>query len=291
MTGAEKALDHPVLEQLAINVRHALLMFNLTEDQAWFQNPAGRPALETVGGALFFLGVLTALYLATRRDWRIGMLLVIVPVMLSSSFMALAFPNENPSWSRAAGALPAVMVLVALPLTVLGAWWQGAARWAGVLVYAVVLAATFVPMARNTTQRYFVEYRDGYNGASHNTSEGAAVARAYVQMGVPLSHVYLVGWDNGWDYRALGILLGDPSWNGLLWNPGGKDHVSLARDHLADPGPKLYLVAGPETEATANVKALRAIFPTAVATRHAAAIPGKDFWSVYVPGKSAETGP
>jgi hypothetical protein len=290
MTGAEKALEHPVLQQLVINVRNALLMFNLTADQAWFQNPPGRPALETMGGALLILGLVTAVYLTVRRDWRVGMLLLIIPLMLVSSILALAFPNENPSWSRAAGALPAVMVLAVLPLTVLGELWQSASRRLGVLVYGVALVAVFVPMARNTTERYFVEYRNAYNAASHNTSEGAAVARTYVQMGVPMDHVYLVGWDNGWDYRALGILMGDLHWNGLLWDPSGKDHVALAREQMGDPQPKLYLVAGPETEASANVAQLKSDYPNAVATRHAATIPGKDFWSVYVPGDSMGTG-
>ncbi len=289
MLGTEQATPLPVLQQLMVNVRNGLSMFNLTSDAAWFQAAPYKPALDVVGGALLVVALVTVLARVARRDWRTGMLLVIVPLMLLSSILSLSFPDENPSFSRAAGALPAVAVLVALPLPVLGDLWRAAvgAAW-GALAYIALLSSLFIGMFRGSTQRYFVGYANAYDTATQNTSEGAAVARAFVAAGVAVDHVYLVGWSNGWDYRAVGILLGDPHWQGLLWGQlsSGDDAVELAQEHVSDSAPKLYLVGGPMADR--NVRFLRELYPAAVATQHASRLPGKEFWSVYVPARPAE---
>jgi hypothetical protein len=287
-TGAEVALGRSPWVQLAINWRQALLMFNLTSDRAWFESPPGRPALETVTAALFVLGAVTALHYLTRRRWREPLLLVAVPTMLVASVLALAFPDEVPHLSRAAGALPAAVVLCALPLTVLGSRWRAALGQAGSLVLLVVVCGLFAWSAHNTVHRYFVEYRDSYNHSTHPTNEGAAIARGFLGLGGDLDHVFIVGWPHGWDYRALGAQLGDLRWNGLLWGsgPDGADSVELAAAYVDDPAPQLYFVGGEQARAT--VGRLRELFPQALATEHESAPTGKSFWTVFVPGRSEE---
>lgn len=289
MLGTEKATELPILEQLIVNIRQGLLMFNYSSDAAWFQAAPYKPALEVVGGALFVLAVVTVLVRVARRDWQTGALLLIVPLMLLSSILALSFPDENPSFSRAAGALPAVAVLVALPLPLLGDLWRAAvgAAW-GAVAYLMLLFVLVVGMFRGATSRYFMDYASAYDAATQNTSEGAAVARSYLAAGVDLDHVYLVGWSNGWDYRAVGTLLGNPRWQGLLWGglSSGEDAVEAAEPHAADPAAKLYLVGGAVAEK--NVEYLKKLYPAAQATKHASRLPGKEFWSVYVPARPAE---
>jgi hypothetical protein len=113
------------------------------------------------------------------------------------------------------------------------------------------------------------------------------VAAAYRGLGVDLEHTYLVGWSNGWDYRALGTLLGNPKWNGLLWgiDGSGADAVTMARAHVDDPAAKLYLTGGDKGESDA--KYLQDLFPSAIVARHASRVPGKDFWTVFVPAGPA----
>lgn len=283
VSGAEVALAQPPLQQLLSNYQTALLMFNVTSDAAWFHSPAGRPALETVGGALLVLGALTALARLLRGDWKSGVLLVAVPVMLLSSAMALAFPVEVPHLTRASGALPAVAVLVALPLPHIGRRWAETLGRVGTLVYLALLAILFLSMARNTDVRVFQEYRTGYDNASHPTREGAEVARAFLTLGGDLEHVYLVSWPHGWDYRALALMLGDADWRNVLegTRPDMSDAVEGAGLHVEDPSAKLYFVGGPNADA--NIQHLRRIHPDAVVTMHPSRMPGKDFWSVYVP--------
>ena len=57
--------------------------------------------------------------------------------------------------------------------------------------------------------------------------------------------------------------------------------------HVADPAAKLYFVGGPR--AHSDIEYLRVLYPAAVVTPHASRMPGKDFWSVYVPPESAAT--
>ena len=278
-------------EQLWPNIKNALLLFNLSNDGAWFQSPPGRPAFETVGAALLILGLATALLRLWQRDWRLGAMLAVLPLTLATSILALAFPRENPSLSRASAALPVAVALAALPLSILvpalGRGFGRRGRWAALLGSCLLLAW----MASGTTKRYFVEYRQGYDNSTHNTREGAEVARAFLTLGGDLEHLYYVGWPNGWDYRAVGFLLGAPTWNGLLQGSAGdwSDAAEPARFHVGDPARKLYLVGGPHAEAQRVY--LRELFPDAIETFHRSAVPGKDFWSLYVPGDAAGADP
>jgi len=292
ITDAEIPLENPALTQFFINLKNGLLMFNLTSDSAWFQSPANRPALETVGGALVALGLGVMLYRAWRRDWRLGTVVAIIPVMLLSSILSLAFPRENPSLSRASAALPMVMVLAALPLPALGARWRAAWGAAGAVAYGGLLAGLFWWMAGNTTARYFAEYRDSYDNSTHNTSEGADVVRSFVTLGGEVNHASYVGWENGWDYRAIGFMLGRPDWPGLI-GPGAKSDWSeaaeSARALAGDPARKLFIVGGPFVQH--QIDTLRSIFPEAMVTHHTPRVPGKDFWTVFVPEARPTAGP
>lgn len=290
-TSEVQVFENPPLLQFFINLKNALLMVNLTSDSAWFQSPPSRPALETVGGALFVLGLAVALHKVLRRDWRVGTLVLIIPVMLLSTIMALAFPLENPSLSRASAALPMVVVVAALPLPVLGARWRQAWGKTGAGAYAALLALLLAWMAAGTSQRYFNEYRAGYDGSTHPTFEVAEVVRGFLRHGGDLGHAYYIGWPNGWDYRAIGLALGEPNWSELL--QGTKDDWSDAaegaRGHRGDPARKLYLVGGPFAQQ--NLALLRELYPEGIVTRHPGHFEGKEFWSVFVPGTTSEPSP
>jgi hypothetical protein len=283
VTEAETALENPAFLQFLINYKNALLMFNITSDSAWFHSPPGRPALETVAGALLVLGLVTALVRVWRGDWRLGSLILVVPIMLLASAMAIAFPIEVPHLSRAAGALPAVAVLAALPLWSLAGLWRSALGRAGSVVFVVLAAVLFLMMMWGTSTRVFDEYRTSYDNSSLPTREGAEVGEAFVELGGDIEHIYLVSWPYGWDYRALGMQLGDPEWHNVLEGSQANmaDAVLAAGEHASDPAPKLYLVGGPI--ARANIERLLEYYPDAVVVHHDYPVEGKDFWSVYVP--------
>jgi hypothetical protein len=286
VTGAEQPLTRAPAEQFLVNLRNALLMFNATTDSAWFHSPLGRPALETVGGALVVLGAATALWLARRGDWRSAALLASVPLLLLSSVLALAFPDENPSLTRTAGALPAVACLAGLALAFAGRRLSEAARAGGSAAFLALCAALFIWMERNTVQRYFGEYGEQYAISAPNTGEIAAVVNGFLALGGDRAHAYIVGWPFGPDYRAVGLLIGDLGWEGNLWEGDGQEsaRAAAAAGHAADPARKLYIVGG--QNALANVRILQDLYPDAVVTRHPSAAAGHEFSSVFVPGEA-----
>lgn len=287
VTDAETAIPGPVRDVFVSNWRNALLMFNWTSDSAWFQSPTGRPALETVGGALVVLGALTAVHRALRGDWRSAAILAAIPVLLSSSALSLAFPIENPSLSRAAGTVIPVVILVGLALDFLRRRLSEAGGSTGTIAFFALTAGLFVAMDRNTATRYFVEYRALYNQSTHPTIQYAEVIRTFENLGGDLDHAYLVGWAHGPDFRAIGKLAGDLEWGGLLWRAAGdgSDAVLAADAHASDPVRKLYLVGGPQS--LSNIEHLESLYPGAVVTEHRTEVPSQGFWSVFVPGKAA----
>lgn len=271
------------------NIQNALLMFNQTSDGAWFQSPPGRPAFETWGGALFVLGVFSALYLIGRREWRIGGLLMLLPLSLITSILALAFPRENPSLSRASAAIPMAVLLAGLALSLLWPRWRAAFGRRGMVAGLLFCLLLFKAMAAEARQRYFVEYREGYDKSTHITRALAEGAQGFLSIGGDLAHIYYIGWINGPDYRAIGFLLGEPDWNGLLAGTDAadwKDAAEPARAQVSDPARKLYLLGGPHAEA--HLSLLDELYPDAMLTHHPSPYPGKDYYSVLVPGSAAD---
>jgi hypothetical protein len=281
---AERPLPPDPLARLASNAVNTAAMFNLTWDRTWLQSPPGRPALETIGGALFLLGLVGAGRRARRGSWEHAAGLVTIPIMLLASAFALAFPIEVPHLARAAGALPAVALVIAIALCGLyDRWQEGGRRWVGATAVALLLAL----MAAGAVHRLFTEYREAYDRRSLPVTAGAAVVRSFLQSGGRLEQVYLVGWPHGWDYRALALELGAPGWRNVLWGVGPdlSDAVREATTHAGDPAAKLYLVGGPR--APAAVAFLRAVYPEATVASHLEARPERRFWSVRVAQRRA----
>ena len=99
-----------------------LLMYNVRGDPNGRHNLPGEPTLAPVAGALFILGVGISLSSLWRR--RSLLFVVWLLVMMSGGVFALSF--EAPQSLRAIGALPAVYLLVTLPLALLWQNWRGA---------------------------------------------------------------------------------------------------------------------------------------------------------------------
>ena len=108
------------------NLGDALLMFNWRGDVAWISGAPGKPALDPWTGALFLLGLVVWARRILRKRSVLDLLLPLtLLIMLLPTALALSFPVENPSHTRASGALPAVFLIAALPLAQL--CWPAAA--------------------------------------------------------------------------------------------------------------------------------------------------------------------
>ncbi len=282
-TSAEAAITEP-LTQFAQNAWNAVRMVNWTTDSAFLISPPNRTALEPVGAALFVLGLVTAILWVGRRDPRIAATLAAWPIMLAPSMLALAFPNEVPHLARASGALPITAVIAALPAPIIVRRLRETLGLAGVGVALVLALGLSAWMATNTYDRYFNQYAESYAGSTHPTDNAAAVIQAFEVLGGRIENVYMIGWPNGWDYRALGVLAGDPYWNGLIGgrDPDWYDAVRVDAAALAENGTrKLFFVGGEEAERF--LEGLRAIYPDALVTRHPVEPEDRSFYSVVTP--------
>ncbi len=272
---------HNVGLTLVANTLRALGMFNVVGDSVWANTVANKPALDQVGGVIFLLGVLAALWrIVKHRDWLWLMAILAGVVLLVPSILSIAFPNENPSVVRTAGAIPVVAVLVGLGMSVLAraARKLGGARWGrglAVVMVAILLAAT----TTLNYQRYFDEYYPSYQLSSQNSSEMADAMRAFIALGGDLEHIVIRAWPHWVDTRALALLMDDVRWQDTNVVINQVNDLARLRD---DPAPQLYLLHREDQE---GAGVLIKTFPQGYLALYPSRIPGHDFVLFHVPGR------
>ena len=270
---------HNIGWTLANNTLRALGMFNVVGDTVWANTLPNKPTLDEVGGVFLVLGVMAALYrLFRQRDWPLLMAFLAGFILLLPSILSVAFPGENPSVVRTAGAIPAVAVLVGLGLQAVtrAAKAVGGARWGmwlAVPLLALVLTATTLINYR----RYFVDYYHSYQLSSQNSTEMAQAMRDFIAGGGDLSHIVIHAWPYWVDTRALAILMGKPDWqstNVVL------DRVTDLQRLRDDPAPQMYLLHPSDEK---GLQILEETFPQGHTVRKVSQIPGHDFVLFFVP--------
>ncbi|MCE2490265.1 MAG: glycosyltransferase family 39 protein [Anaerolineae bacterium] len=272
-TGAENELqallaDVPVaLGQLLENIRNALLMFNWKGDFSWFNGAPGRPSLDPWTGALFLVG-LVAWGRRIQRERSVLSLMVplMLLVMLLPSALALNFPHENPSHTRASGALPAVFLIAALPLAQLTGMLRQQLHGRLGQICAAGRVLLFVGGGLNASQRrFYVEYRRAWDLATFPYSTAGQVLASFVDVNNAPGNAFVVAWPFWWDHRAVGIEAGLMDWpNGLLSGDRLQDALAAA---IRREGPYqfnaeagLLFFLSPEDEASLGI--LQNLFPS-----------------------------
>ena len=260
------------------NVRAALLMFNYKGDVVPINTVPESPVLGLVSGGLFVLGGVYLLWRLLRlRQRRDVYLVVMVGALLLPSILSLAFPQENPSVVRTGGAVPLVMIWVALPLAaVLQRLWQLGTRPGRGLALLVAAGLLLLAVANNY-RWYFVTYDAETQEALWNTGEMGAVVRAFLADGGSMADVYHVPFPYWADTRNIAIEAGHPRWNQVVTEPGEM------RLNAEDPAAKLYLIYYNDE---VSQKLLSTIYPAGTWQRYDSARAGKDFWVLYVPART-----
>ncbi len=219
------------------NAWNALRMFNWKGDVVWVNTVPGSPVLGAVTGGLFVLGVLYLFWSLFRcGNRRAAYLFVMLFVMLLPSILSLAYPRENPSVVRAGGAVLAVAIIVALPLSLMvKAWKQALGDVWGSWTAVVIAAALWAIAIGGSYNWYFHVYDLQYRESAWNSTEMAKVLGGFATSVSDYRHIYIKAWPYWVDTRTVGINLGDVHWN----------NASLKiRDlvHKDDPAPKMYLL-------------------------------------------------
>ncbi len=272
---------HNIGWTLANNTLRALGMFNVIGDTVWANTLPNKPTLDEVGGVFLIFGVMAALHrLFRRRDWPLRMAILSGIILLLPSILSVAFPGENPSVARTAGAIPVVAVLVGLGLYVVtriakelgGTRWG---MWLAVSLLALILTATTLI----NYQRYFVGFYHSYQLSSQNSSEMADAMRGFIATGGDLQHIVIHAWPYWVDTRALALLMGKPDWqntNVVL------DRVADLERLRDDPAPQMYLLHPSDAK---GLQILQETFAQGYAVQRPSRIPDHNFILFLVPAR------
>jgi hypothetical protein len=264
-----------LMARFAQNVAGALLMFNVRGDDVPANTIPTSPALGIVAGGFFFLGVAFLLVRLLRRpNYTDVWLLVSFFVLLLPSILSLAFPEENPSAVRTGGAIPLVMIVVALPLvatisriSATGGVSLRAATYVGV---ALILLAAIA----DSYDWYFIRYDEHIRRSLWNASEMGLVLKDFAEEAGDLDSAYHIPFPHWVDTRNVGIAAGDVTWRNAV------PDIDMLAAHRLDPSAKLYLV---HLSDAASLHALQTVYPQGQITLYDSQRPGKDYYIFRVP--------
>ncbi|MCH7587935.1 MAG: glycosyltransferase family 39 protein [Chloroflexi bacterium] len=208
----ERALSEPALTILFKNLWNALRMFAWDNGEIWVISIPHRPALDTITGAAFHLGVVIVFirYLQKRR-WQDIYLLLLIPVLMSPSILSLAFPNENPALNRAAGAIIPVFTIAAIPFALAVTWINERIRInAGKIGAYSVIAMLLLFSSTSNYGLVFKTYAKQHREGTWNTSEVGGVIRAFAASVGSYDTAYLVAFPHWLDHRLVAMIAGAP---------------------------------------------------------------------------------
>jgi hypothetical protein len=269
-----------LIVRLLENIKNALLMFNYQGDTVAVNTIPGEPVLGLISGAFFLLGLSYLIWrLLKNRDYRSLIMLTSLFILLLPSILSLAFPGENPSVVRSGGAIPVVMIIVAIPLATTLIRLHSSEYRMGALM-AIVGAILFfsVALVDNYTW-YFHDYDAQYRYSIANATELGAVLKAFEEEGGEVGNAYHVPYPHWVDTRNIGINAGHVRWNNALVDP------QTIYDHVFLPRPRLYLLNPNDAQ---NLQNLQNLFPDGSAERYNSPRVGKDFIIFKVPADSAD---
>ncbi len=253
----------------------ALVMPWWDNGDIWAHSVVGHPALSVVDAPLLALGLVTAaLAVGKQRRWEPLFLMLSVYVLMLPSILSLAFPIENPSLNRSAGAVVPVFLLAGWGLVTWGravGLGQGR-RWAR-LGAAAVLAFFLLLDAGYNYDLVFRKYAESFRQGAWNTSELGRVIGGFARSVGGPEQAWVVPYPYWVDTRLVGINAGFP-----------RRDYALPRERLPEtlqvPRPKLFLFK-PEDVETEQV--LWRLYPQGRLWKYISATPGKDFMVFYVP--------
>jgi hypothetical protein len=218
------------LPALMTNLRNAFLMYNWKGDVAWINNAPNYPTLDPVAGALFLVGLAAWLMRMLRRrdsvDW---LMLPMIFIMLLPSALAIAYPIENPSATRASGTLPVVFLIAGYALALMGhslgrlLGGQFLARGAATVAAVGVIGGSYY----YGSLVYFNNYYLAYRTSALPYSDAGRVMRSFADNN-GYGNVFVIAYRYWWDHRALGIE------GGRIDFPNGIPSLERAPQFIAD---------------------------------------------------------
>jgi hypothetical protein len=207
------------LPQLGQNIRNALLMFHWRGDQGWINGLPYAPELDPYAGALLIAGAVSSLALLLRRRDPVYLIIPVgLFIMLLPSALSIAMVDENPSATRASGAIPMVFVLVALPLTLAVLTFRRllVTRRAWLVGGAAVGLMLLLSLQYNWNT-YYTDYRESYRFRTWPYTIPGDILEGFAMSDGAYANAFMIGYDTWWDYTIVGMEAGIVDWpNGIV---------------------------------------------------------------------------
>ena len=256
------------------NLWNAMTMFFWSNGEIWPVSIPHRPAIDIVSAALFFLGmILLAVRYIRKRHWLDIFLILSVPLLMLPSILSLAFPSENPTLNRTAGALVPVFLIIGISLE--GFLSSLNFKISGTLNKAVVWAVGILFFLWAGYQNFdlvFNQYQQNYRQSSWNTSEIGGVIRDFTDSIGQQENTFVVAYPHWVDTRLVGINAGFPTRDFAIW----PEDFSKT---LNSPGSKMFIVKIDDLESLAK---LQDIYPEGIVQRFESFDENKDFFQYFV---------
>jgi len=215
------------------NLRNVLLMFHWKGDVGWINGVPNYPALDPLTGALLLLGLAAwSAYALRQRDVGLWLIPLSGLVMLLPSALSIAFPLENPSFTRTSGAMPMVLLLAALPLGLLVERLRATVQrgqWAALALVSLILLGAYSANSR----LYFGEYYAAYSISSLPYSDPGRVLRGFAESDGAYGNAFMIAFPFWWDHRAVGLAAGlEGIWPNGVYDYVGGDDLTRAVDYV-----------------------------------------------------------
>lgn len=265
----EQPLPGPGLNIFLSNLAKANVMFFYDNGEIWVHSIPHRPALDILTAAFFFIGlILMIIRYIKHRNWFDLFLILSIPLLLMPSVLSLAFPAENPSLNRTAGAIVPVFIIAGFGFySVVLTLWNHFKNWPGKAIISAACAGILLGVFSSNFDLVFHQYHDEFLEGAWNTSDIGKVIRGFTQsIGSP-DKAYVVPYPYWVDTRLVGINAGYPLKDYALWPDAFGTTLSV-------PGPKLLIIKAEDSQ---DIEKLQALYPSGTLFHYAATLPGKDF--------------
>ncbi len=275
LTTIETEFPAPPLVIFFQNFWKASVMFFWDNGSIWAHSVPGHPALEVVSAAFYFLGIVSLIFRYVRkRDWRDLYLLVSIPMLLMPSILSLAFPSENPSLNRTAGAVVPVFVVVGVPFeSAVRTFWMRLRGWFGKSILIILVILLVLWSAANNYDLVFNQYFTIYQQSSWNTTEIGRIAELFIStLGSPET-TYVVGYPHWVDSRLVAINAGYPGMDFAIFT----EQIPETAD---DPQSKLFFLNVNDGE---NMQLLLETYTNGILQQYDSNVENKDFMIFFVP--------
>jgi len=275
LTSSERAITEPIGEIFLKNLWNAETMFFYSNGGTWVHSIPNRPALDMVSAGLYLLGSIIVLIQYLRyRNWEDLFLLLAVPLLMMPSILSLAFPDENPSLNRTAGAIIPVFILVAIGFErVFYSVWRVARRNRYKFVVSFAGIVLFLISTLINHDLVFNQFDKQFMAGAWNTSQIGSIIKNFAGSTGNADRAYVVPSPHWVDTRLVGINAGYPTKDYALW-PEQFNQLNI------DDGEKLVILKPDNQDA---LSLLETMFPNGILYNYDSGFEGKDFYIYHIP--------